>query len=205
MPTITKTIEEYYEDCPICKKRVSGERTQVRHNMDVHKMTHNKKDGKDNTKEYGYRRARDGFGYSGIALYRAGKCWRQDYQETQKKIQGLQMLEQGYQNIVFQKQSFQVEVNETNTALSEVEKSKSDVFRVLGQVMVKADKNSLKKELKEKSDLLNLRMKTVERQELQMREEIERLRSEIMDKVKWLKFSPLWYIKIYRKILILFC
>ena len=105
-------------------------------------------------------------------------------QETQKKIQGLQMLEQGYQNIVFQKQSFQVEVNETNTALSEVEKSKSDVFRVLGQVMVKADKNSLKKELKEKSDLLNLRMKTVERQELQMREEIERLRSEIMDKVK---------------------
>ena len=105
-------------------------------------------------------------------------------QETQKKIQGLQMLEQGYQNIVFQKQSFQVEVNETNTALSEVEKSKSDVFRVLGQVMVKADKNSLKKELKEKADLLNLRMKTVERQELQMREEIERLRSEIMDKVK---------------------
>ena len=105
-------------------------------------------------------------------------------QETQKKIQGLQMLEQGYQNIVFQKQSFQVEVNETNTALSEVEKSKSDVFRVLGQVMVKADKTSLKKELKEKSDLLNLRMKTVERQELQMREEIERLRSEIMDKVK---------------------
>ena len=105
-------------------------------------------------------------------------------QETQKKIQGLQMLEQGYQNIVFQKQSFQVEVNETNTALSEVEKSKPDVFRVLGQVMVKADKNSLKKELKEKADLLNLRMKTVERQELQMREEIERLRSEIMDKVK---------------------
>ena len=105
-------------------------------------------------------------------------------QETQKKIQGLQMLEQGYQNIVFQKQSFQVEVNETNTALSEVEKSKSDVFRVLGQVMVKADKTSLKKALKEKADLLNLRMKTVERQELQMREEIERLRSEIMDKVK---------------------
>tara|TARA_Y100000310_G_scaffold76463_1_gene72957 strand:- start:9835 stop:10164 length:330 start_codon:yes stop_codon:yes gene_type:complete len=104
--------------------------------------------------------------------------------ETQKKIQGLQMLEQGYQNIAFQKQTLQVDVNETTTALSEVEKSKSDVFRVLGQVMVKADKASLKKELKEKSDLLTLRMKTVDKQELQMREEIERLRSEIMDKVK---------------------
>jgi len=105
-------------------------------------------------------------------------------QETQKKIQGLQMLEQGYQNILYQKQTFQVEVNETTTALAEVEKSKEDVFRVLGQIMVKADKNSLKKELKEKSDILNLRMKTIEKQELQMREEIERLRSEIMDKVK---------------------
>jgi prefoldin beta subunit len=105
-------------------------------------------------------------------------------QETQKKIQGLQMLEQGYQNIVYQKQTFQIEVNETNTALSEVEKSKSDVFRILGQVMVKADKASLKKELKEKSDILNLRMKTIEKQELQMREEIERIRNEIMDKVK---------------------
>ena len=105
-------------------------------------------------------------------------------QETQKKIQGLQMLEQGYQNIAFQKQTLQVEVNETTTALAEVEKSKSDVFRVLGQVMVKADKTALKKELKEKSDLLNLRMKTVDKQELQMREEIERLRGEIMEKVK---------------------
>ena len=105
-------------------------------------------------------------------------------QETQKKVQGLQMLEQAYQNIAFQKQTMQVEVNETTTALSEVEKSKSDVFRVLGQVMVKADKKSLTKELKEKSDLLNLRMKTIDKQELQMREEIERLRSEIMDKIK---------------------
>lgn len=105
-------------------------------------------------------------------------------QETQKKIQGLQMLEQGYQNIIYQKQSFQIEVNETNTAFAEVEKSKEDVFRVLGQVMIKADKESLKKELKEKSDILNLRMKTIEKQELQMREEIERIRNEIMEKVK---------------------
>ena len=105
-------------------------------------------------------------------------------EETNKKIQGLQLLEQTFQNLIFQKQTFQVETNEIQTALSEVEKSKSDIFRVLGQVMIKADKNSLKKELKEKLDLLLLRMKSLEKQELVMREDIERLRSEIMDKVK---------------------
>jgi len=105
-------------------------------------------------------------------------------QETNQKIQALQVLEQTFQNITFQKQNFQMEVNETKTALEEVEKSKSDIFKVLGQVMIKADKNSLLKELKEKSDLLSLRMKSIEKQELQMREEIERLRGEIMDKVK---------------------
>lgn len=52
MPTIKKTIEEYYEDCNECGKRISGERVQVKHNMNVHKMTHEKKkDGKDNTKK----------------------------------------------------------------------------------------------------------------------------------------------------------
>ena len=105
-------------------------------------------------------------------------------QETQKKVQGLQLLEQNFQNLLLQKQTFQVEVNETKTALDEVNKSKSDVYRVLGQVMVKADNDELKKELKEKKDILEMRMKAIEKQELSMREEIERIRAEIMDKMK---------------------
>lgn len=105
-------------------------------------------------------------------------------QETEKKVQGLQLLEQSFQNILLQKQTFQVEVNETKTALEEINKSKGDVYRVLGQVMVKADNKDLKKELEEKKNLLEMRMKAIEKQELIMREEIERIRAEIMDKMK---------------------
>lgn len=105
-------------------------------------------------------------------------------QETQKKVQSLQLIEQSFQNLLLQKQTFQIEVNETKTALDEVSKSKGDVFRVLGQVMVKANGEDLKKELKEKQDILELRMKSIEKQELSLREEIERIRSEIMDKIK---------------------
>ncbi|MFA6023260.1 MAG: prefoldin subunit beta [Candidatus Pacearchaeota archaeon] len=105
-------------------------------------------------------------------------------QETNQKIQDLQLMEQNFQNILMQKQNFQIELNETKTALEEVENAKGDVFRVLGQVMVKAEKAELKKELSEKSALLELRMKTIDKQELSFREDVERLRGEIVNKLK---------------------
>ena len=104
-------------------------------------------------------------------------------QETSKRIQELQLLEQSYQNILIQKQTFQVEANESKTALEEINKSKGDVFRVLGQVMIKADPKQLKKELKEKKDILDMKLKAVDKQELGLREQIERLRSDVMSKI----------------------
>ena len=104
-------------------------------------------------------------------------------QETGQKIQDLQILEQNFQNISMQRQTFQLELNETSTALDEVGKAKGDVFRVLGQVMVKSQKDELKKELKEKKDLLELRIKAIEKQDLGLRENIERLRGDIVNKI----------------------
>jgi len=105
-------------------------------------------------------------------------------EETQKKVQELQFLEQNFQMVLMQKQSMQIEFNETKTALEEVGKSKGDIFKVLGQVMVKADKDALKKELKEKKEILEKHMKSFEKQELSLRENVERLRSEIVSKIQ---------------------
>lgn len=101
--------------------------------------------------------------------------------EAQEKIQELQALEQNFQALLIQKQTFQIENNETKTALEEIEKTKSDVFRVIGQIMVKSDKKALKKELSEKNDLIKLRVTSIEKQENELRIEIERLRNEIMN------------------------
>jgi prefoldin beta subunit len=104
--------------------------------------------------------------------------------ETNQKIQDLQLMEQNFQTILMQKQNFQIELNEVTTALEEVEKAKGDVFRVLGQVMIKSDKESLKKDLKEKKDILGIKLKAVDKQELSFRENVERLRGEIVNKLK---------------------
>jgi prefoldin beta subunit len=105
-------------------------------------------------------------------------------EEFQKRIQNLQALEQDFQQIVTQKQQFQLQLNESKTALEEIEKTKKDVFQVLGNIMVKADQKKLKSDLLEKSKILESRIASIEKQEVTLRENIERIRNEVMDKMQ---------------------
>jgi prefoldin beta subunit len=105
-------------------------------------------------------------------------------EETTKRIQNLQALEQDFQQLLMQKQNLQLETNETTTALTEIAKTKGDVFRVLGQIMVKSNPTDLKKELTEKKGLLDQRIQIVEKQETSLRENIERIRNDLMEKMK---------------------
>lgn len=105
-------------------------------------------------------------------------------QEIQEKIQKLQIFEQNLQNLLLQKQAFQFELNETENALKEVKKTKDDVYKLTGQIMLKASKEDLEKELNQKKDILSLRIKAIEKQETQLKEETEKIREEVMKKIK---------------------
>ena len=102
----------------------------------------------------------------------------------QEKIQELQILEQNLQSILLQKQAFQMEFNETESALIEVGKSHDEVYKIVGQVMVKAGKTDVEKELKEKKDILSLRLKSIEKQESSFKEKLDKLREEVMAGMK---------------------
>lgn len=104
--------------------------------------------------------------------------------ETQEKIQELQMLEQNFQGLLMQKQAFQMEINEIENALSEVSKSKSDVFKVVGQIMVKTEKEKVEKDLNQKKDLLSLRLNSIDKQESQLSKNLEELKEEVMKKLR---------------------
>lgn len=96
------------------------------------------------------------------------------------KIQELQILEQNLHNLLLQKQAFQMELSESNAALKEIEKSGEDVYKVIGQLMIKRDKNKTKEELKSKEKMFDLRIKTIEKQETTITEKLEHLRDEVM-------------------------
>jgi len=103
--------------------------------------------------------------------------------ETQEKIQQLQILEQNLQNVLLQKQAFQMELSETENATQEISKTKEDVYKLLGQVMLKVSKEDIEKELSRKKDILSLRMKSLEKQESQFKKEVEKIRQEVIKKI----------------------
>jgi len=104
--------------------------------------------------------------------------------ETQEKIQELQSYEQTIQSMMMQKQAFSMELSETVNALEEITKSKDDVFKLVGNIMIKTDKTVIEKELKQKKELLALRLKSIEKQETDIGKEAEALREEVMKKIK---------------------
>ncbi|MFZ5954968.1 MAG: prefoldin subunit beta [Nanoarchaeota archaeon] len=105
-------------------------------------------------------------------------------EDTQKKIQELQILEQNFHQLLMQKQTFNFEFNETELAIDELKKSDDEVFKIIGnQIIVKTSKDKLNQELVHKKELLELRLKNIEKQEEEFSKNLEELRDEIMKRI----------------------
>ena len=101
-------------------------------------------------------------------------------EDKNRKMQEMQMVEQNLQNLVMQKQAFQFELSETEVALKEVENSEDDVFKVIGQLMIKSDKKKIEKELSDKKRVLELRVDAFDKQEKVLNEKFEKAREEFI-------------------------
>ncbi|MBT3690713.1 prefoldin subunit beta [Candidatus Woesearchaeota archaeon] len=103
--------------------------------------------------------------------------------DAQKKVAELQMMEQKLQGFLMQKQTFQGQFLELENALHE-SKGSEEVYKIVGQIVVKSEKDKLVKELEDKKDLLDKKIKEIEKQEEKMREEIMPLQEEVMKSLK---------------------
>jgi prefoldin beta subunit len=102
----------------------------------------------------------------------------------EQKIQEMQVLEQKLQNTILQKQAFQMELAETDSALIEIEKAGDEVFKIIGQLMLKSEKSKIKEELLNKQKILDLRINAFEKQEKFLTEQLEKFRDEITNSSK---------------------
>jgi len=103
--------------------------------------------------------------------------------EAEQKINQLQLFEQSLQNILMQKQQFQGQIVEVDSALTELEKSKES-YKIVGNIMVKSDKEALKKDLEEQKKVANMRIEAIEKQEKQIQEKVTKLQEEAMKDMK---------------------
>ena len=104
-------------------------------------------------------------------------------ESSRNKVNQLSMLENNLQNLGMQRQQFQSQMAETESALGELEKSQ-DTYKILGNIMVKVEKEKLKKELDSKKETMQVRMQSLEKQEEKLREKAKTLQEEILQKIK---------------------
>lgn len=102
----------------------------------------------------------------------------------QNKIQQMQFLEQNLQSLMMQKQAFQMELNETISALKEIENAEDEVYRIIGQLMIKTSKEKIKEDLMSKRKLIEIRLNSLEKQEGSLSEQAEKLREEVLGSIK---------------------
>jgi len=104
--------------------------------------------------------------------------------QTQEKINELQLLEQNLQNVLMQKNSFNSQFLEIKNALKEIETAKNKIYKITGTIMIEAKKENLKKELTSKKEVIELRIKNIEKQEKQLQEKYSEIQKIIMKELK---------------------
>ena len=77
-----------------------------------------------------------------------------------------------------------MQLMENDNALNELEKTKKDAYKIVGTIMVSSNKEDLKKELNEQKEILDLRIKSLEKQEKNFKEKAEDIQKEVMKEIQ---------------------
>jgi prefoldin beta subunit len=106
--------------------------------------------------------------------------------QVQEELVRLQQLQQTLQAVVSQKQQLEMDMTETDRALTELEKvtGETPVYKSVGSILVKADKQALLSELKERKELLNTRVTVLGRQEERTRERLKDIQQKLQEKLR---------------------
>ncbi len=99
--------------------------------------------------------------------------------DVQEKLMHLQRLQQQIQMIVVQKQQFQLQMMETENALEELKNAKKATYKLVGEVLIEKDKKELEKELGETKEKIELRLKSIEKQEANLHAQSQKLQEEL--------------------------
>lgn len=112
--------------------------------------------------------------------------------QLQEQLVRMQQLQQTLQSVVAQKQQLELELNETDKALTELEKSTDEtpVYKSVGSILVKSNRPTLLGELKERKELLATRVTVLGKQEERTRERLKEVQAKLQERLQGPKTSP---------------
>jgi len=104
-------------------------------------------------------------------------------EDHSKQLAELQAIEQNLSSVTMQRQNFSLQLGEIESALKELQ-GKDKAFKIVGNILVEADRATLEKELSEKKEVVELRLKTFEKQEAKLKERMQQLQNDVLQKMK---------------------
>ena len=101
--------------------------------------------------------------------------------QIQNQLAQLQQLQQQAQAVMTQKAQIEGLIRETEAALKELEKSPDDavIYKSVGELLFKSEKPKLLEELKEKKDMMDIRLKTMAKQEERIQGRFNQLQEQL--------------------------
>jgi len=106
--------------------------------------------------------------------------------QIQEQLARLQQLQQTLQAVSTQKQQLEIESSETDRAMAELEKlgDQSVVYKSVGSLLLRSDKQTLMAELKERKELIGTRITVLGRQEERTKERIKELQEKLQERLR---------------------
>jgi len=100
---------------------------------------------------------------------------------VQERLLRLQQLQRNTQAILAQKQQVELELNETEQALTELKNLTKNavVYKSIGSLLVQSKKTKVVTELKERKELLNTRVEVLRKQEERLRNQLNQLQAKL--------------------------
>lgn len=94
--------------------------------------------------------------------------------EAQQILIELQTFQQQMQTVLIQRESLNIQNTEIEKALEELKKATTeDVYKAVGPILIKSTKKDLEKELTEKKEIVDLRIKSLQKQEDRLKEKLK--------------------------------
>lgn len=100
--------------------------------------------------------------------------------QAEQLLMQFQFQNQQLENLVMQRQTMAFQKSELESALKEME-TDGEFYKIVGPIMVKKEKESLKTELTDKKEEIELMLKTIEKNEKKIREMLEKNREKLQE------------------------
>ena len=113
--------------------------------------------------------------------------------QIQQRLLRLQQLQQTLQGVMAQKQQLELQLNEVEQAANELEKLNETavIYKSIGALLVKSEKDKVTAELTERKELLKMRVDVLAKQEERLRTQAKDLQEKLQQDLRPVSGSSL--------------